>query len=54
MRKAGMINFKDILRQRHEPGLTRHDITIALGVSAGTVSNILKRAAAARLAADNT
>ena len=49
MRKADMIDIRDILRQRHMLGLTRNDIAAALGVSAGTVSNILKRAEAASL-----
>lgn len=44
MRKADMIDKQEILRQRHELGLTRKDITAA--VSAGTVSNVTKRAAA--------
>ena len=42
MRKADMIDIRDILRLRHALGLTRNDIAAALGVSAGTVSNILK------------
>ncbi len=49
MRKADMIDIKDILRQRHELGLTRNDIAAAVGVSAGTVSNVLRRAEAAGL-----
>ena len=49
MRKADMENIKDILRQRHGLGLTRNDIAAAIGVSAGTVSNVLKRASAAGL-----
>ncbi|MCY4240605.1 MAG: hypothetical protein OXD36_02550 [Rhodobacter sp.] len=32
MRKADMIDIKDILRQRHGPGLTRNDIAAAVGV----------------------
>ena len=47
MRKADMIDIKDILRQRHGPGLTRNDIAAAAGVGAGTVSNVLRRAKAA-------
>ncbi len=34
MRKAGMIDIRDILRRRHEPGLTRNAGAAALGVSA--------------------
>ena len=49
MRKADMIDIKDILRQRHGPGLTRDDIAAAAGAGAGTVSNVLKRAKAAGL-----
>ena len=49
MRKADMIDIRDILRLRHALGLARSDIAAALGVSAGTVSNILKRAEAASL-----
>ena len=49
MKRTDMINIKDILRQRHGFGLTRNDIAAATGVSAGTVSNVLKRAAAAGL-----
>ena len=49
MRKADMIDIKDILRQRHGPGLTRDDIAAAAGVGAGTVSNALRRAEAAGL-----
>ena len=49
MRKADMIDIKDILRQRHGPGLTRNDIAAAAGVGAGTVSNALRRAEAAGL-----
>ena len=44
-----MNNVKDILRQRHALGLSRDDIAAAIGVSAGTVSNVLRRAAAAGL-----
>ena len=49
MRKADMIDIRDILRQRYELGLTRNVIASAVGVSAGTVSNVLKRASAAGL-----
>ena len=44
MKRTDMINTKDILRQRHGLGLTRNDIAAATGVSAGKVSNVLKRA----------
>ena len=44
-----MNNVKDILRQRHDLGLSRDDIAAAIGVSAGTVSNVLRRASAAGL-----
>lgn len=49
MRKADMIDIRDILRQRHELGLARNDIAAAVGVNAGTVSNVLRRAEAAGL-----
>lgn len=50
MKRLDMINSKDILRQRFGLGLTRDQIATAVGVSAGSVSNVLKRAAAAGLA----
>ena len=50
MRKARMIDIRDILRQRYELDIARNDIAASVGVSAGTVSNVLKRAAAADLA----
>ena len=34
MRKAGMIDIRDILRRHREPGLTRNAGAAALGVSA--------------------
>ncbi|WP_169054451.1 IS21 family transposase [Nitratireductor sp. XY-223] len=49
MKRTDMINIKDILRHRYELDLSRDEIAAAIGVSAGTVSNVLKRAAAARL-----
>ena len=49
MKRTDMNNVKDILRQRHALGLSRDDIAAAIGVSAGTVSNVLRRAAAAGL-----
>ena len=47
MKRIAMINIKTILRLRHDLKLSRDDIVAASGVSAGTVSNVLKRAAAA-------
>ena len=49
MKRIDMIIVEDILRQRHGLGQTRSDIAAAVGVSAGTVSNVLKRAEAAGL-----
>ena len=49
MKRTGMINIKDILRHRHGLGLARAQIAAAVGVSAGTVSHVLERAAAAGL-----
>ena len=49
MKRTGMINIKDILRQRHDLGLPRAQIAAATGVSAGTVSHVLDRASAAGL-----
>ena len=49
MKRTGMNDIKDILRQRHDLDLTRDQIAAATGVSAGTVSHVLERAAAARL-----
>ena len=42
-----MNNLKDILRQRHGLGPSRDDMAATIGVSAGTVSNVLRRAEAA-------
>ena len=50
MKRIVMINIKTILRLRHDLKLSRDDIVAASGVSAGTVSNVLERAAAAGLA----
>lgn len=50
MKRTDMINSKDIIRQRFDLGLTREQIAVAVGVSTGTVSNVLKRATAAGLA----
>jgi len=44
-----MQDNKEILRLRFGLGMTRNAIAVAVGVSAGTVSNILKRASAAGL-----
>ena len=52
MKRIGMNDIKDILRQRHGLGLTRDRIAAATGVSAGTVSHVLERAAAAGWASD--
>ena len=49
MKRTGMNDIKDILRQRHGLGLTRDRIAAATGVSAGTVSHVLERASAAGL-----
>ena len=49
MKRIGMNDIKDILRQRHGLGLTRDGIAAATGVSAGTVSHVLERASAAGL-----
>ena len=47
MKRTGVMTIRDILRHRHDLGLARAQIAAAVGVSAGTVSNILDRAAAA-------
>ena len=44
-----MNDITDILRHRHGLGLTRDQIAAAVGVSSGTVSHVLERAAAAGL-----
>ena len=49
MKRTQITNVKDILRHRYGLDLSRDEIAAAVGVSAGTVSNVLKRAAAARL-----
>ena len=49
MKRIGMNDIKDILRQRYGLGLTRDPITAATGVSAGTASHVLERASAADL-----
>ena len=45
-----MINSKDIIHHRFELGLTLEQIAGAVGVSKGTVSNVLKRAKEAGVA----
>ena len=47
MRRIGTMSIKAILRHRHGLGLTRAQTATAVGVSTGTVSHILERAAAA-------
>ena len=49
MKRIGTMNIKEILQHRHEFGLTRAQTATAVGVSTGTVSHILERAAAAGL-----
>ena len=51
MRKTAMNDIRDILRLRFARDLTRDEIAASVGVSAGTVSNVLKRASEAGLAA---
>ena len=46
MKRIGMMSIRDILRHRHGFGLTRAQIAVAVGVSTGTVSHVLERAAA--------
>ena len=45
MKRTVMNDIKDILRQRHDLDLTRDRIAAVTGVSAGTVSHVLERAA---------
>ena len=47
MKRVGIMTIRDIHRHRHDLGLARAQV--AVGVSAGTVSNVLERAAAAGL-----
>ena len=49
MRRIGTMSIKEILHHRHGLGLTRAQTATAVGVSTGTVSHILERAAAAGL-----
>ena len=50
MKRTEMTDVRDILRHRHDLELTRDEIAAVLGVSAGTVTNVLQRASAAGLA----
>ena len=43
------MTIRDTLRHRHDLGLARAEVAAAVGVSAGTVSNVLERASAAGL-----
>ena len=49
MKRIDTMNIRDILRHRHGLGLARAEIAVAVSVSAGTVSNVLERAAATGL-----
>ncbi len=49
MKRTGMNDIKDLLRQRHGLGLSRDRIAAACGVSAGMVSHVLERTSAAGL-----
>ena len=49
MKRIDTMNIRDILRHRHGLGLARAEIVVPVSVSAGTVSNVLERAAAAGL-----
>ena len=49
MKRIGMNEVKDILRQRHGLDLMRDGIAAATGVNTGTVSHVLGRALATRL-----
>ena len=49
MKRIDTMNIRDILRHRHGLGLALSEIAVAVSVSAGTVSNVLERAAAAGL-----
>lgn len=51
MRKSAMNDIRDILRLRFARDLTRDETAASVGVSAGTVSNVLKRTSEADLAA---
>ena len=46
MKRIGTMSIKEILQHRHGSGLTRAQTAAAVGVSTGTVSHILERAAA--------
>ena len=47
MKRIDTMSIRDILRHRHDLGLSRGEIAAAVSVSAGTVSNVLERASAA-------
>ena len=47
MRRTGMENIRQVLLLRHDAGLSYRMIGAALGVSRGTISNILTAASAA-------
>ena len=49
MKRIDAMTIRDILRHRHSFGLPRAEIAAAVGVSTGTVSNVLERATAAGL-----
>ena len=49
MKRTDAMTIRDILRHRHSLGLPRAEIAAAVGVSTGTVSNVLERATAAGL-----
>ena len=49
MKRIDTMSIRDILRHRHDLGLPRAEIAVAVSVSAGTVSNVLERAQAAGL-----
>ncbi len=45
MKRTGIMKIKDILRHHHDLELPRAEIAAATGVSTGTVSHVLARAA---------
>ena len=49
MKRIEMTDVRDILRHRHDLELTGDEIAAALGVSAGTVTNLLNRTSSAGL-----
>ena len=44
MKRIDTMSIRDILRHRHDLGLPRAEIAVAVSVSAGMVSNVLERA----------